>query len=76
MTNWDGKERRGGVGDHDLLQQIANDVKHILKWSQEHQQEDDVRYKEHQNEHKNYNRVLWLGGGIILAFQVLFKLFN
>lgn len=73
---WDGKERRNGLSDHDLLQQIANDVKHIREWNSGHQKEDDERYKEHQSEHKNYNRVLWLGGGVLLAFQVILKLFH
>lgn len=30
--------------DHDLLQQIANDVKHIVKWSDEHNRTDNIRF--------------------------------
>ena len=64
------------MSDHDLLQQIANDVKHIMNWTKDHKTEDDTRYKEHQSEHKNYNRVMWLGGGVVLTFQVLYMLFK
>lgn len=62
--------------DHDLLQQIANDVKHISSWTHNHEKVDEVRYKEQQSQNKVYNRVIWLGGGILLAVQVLFKLIN
>ena len=73
MTTWDGKERRTPMGDHDLLQQIANDVKHLVGWTKEHKQEDDARYNQLNGESKNVQRVLWLAGGVVLAFQVILK---
>lgn len=68
---WDGKERRMNQTDHDLLQQIASDTAYIKKWSEKHEKTDDERYKEQQNQNKMYNRIIWLGGGVLLTIQVL-----
>ena len=57
--------------DHDLLQQIANDIEHIKRWTEKHEKLDDNRYLEQQNQNKSYNRIIWLGGGVLIAFQTI-----
>ena len=69
---WDGIERREvKKTDHDLLQQIANDIEHIKRWTEKHEKLDDNRYLEQQNQNKSYNRIIWLGGGVLIAFQTI-----
>ena len=62
--------------DHDLIIEINADVKHIKKWTESHQKQDDERHVEQQKQNKSYNRIIWLGGGILLAFEILFKFFQ
>ena len=72
--SYDGTERRQmNQNDHDLIIQIASDTKHMREWSITHEKKDDDRYAEQQNQNKAYNRVIWLGGGILIAIQALFK---
>ena len=71
MSNWDGKERRMSQNDHDLLIQIASDTKHTREWSVSHEKLDNERYLEQQKQNKSYNRVIWLGGGVLITVQAI-----
>ena len=60
-------------GDHDLLQQISNDVKHIAKWVEKHDLDDTNRFDKVEKEMEFGKRILYGGIGIIVFVEFMFK---
>ena len=67
--------------DGDLLQrmavkqaEIANDVKHMVKWSETHDKQDDNRFEKLEKNQLWQNKILYGGLGIIafLGFMAKF----
>lgn len=69
---WDGKDRRMSDNNDDLLQrmavkqaEIANDVKHMVKWSESHTVEDIKRFEKIEKDMVWHNKILYGGIGVI-----------
>ena len=81
MSEWDGRERRSGGGeDHDLLIEIANDLKHMINWSRDHDTLDTSRFlaqKQELNDQKKeinfHNKIVYGGLGIFLFVEFVIK---
>lgn len=59
--------------DHDLLQQIANDVKHIVDWSEKHELTDEKRFAKVDSSLEFGKKILYGGIGIIVFLEFMFK---
>jgi len=57
--------------DHDLLTQIANDVKHLVKNFDKHIQEDKESFKSQGNDIKWNSKIIWMGLGALALIQFL-----
>ena len=47
--NWDGKERRNTMFDqkfYDNMMGMCGDMKHLRKWSEDHDKDDKIRFAE------------------------------
>lgn len=74
--SFDGIEKRKtsmNDGDHDLLQQIANDLKHVVKWVEKHDLDDTKRFDKVEKEMEFGKRILYGGVGIIVFVEFVFK---
>ncbi len=72
--DWDGRERRNGDGeDHDLLINIASDVKHMVNWSRDHNILDEARYLENKKEIDFLRKIAYGGIGVFVVLEFLAK---
>jgi hypothetical protein len=73
MENWDGKERRlmnqDQINRDRLLSEVHSDIKHLLKWADEHTKDDEKRFKEVDTRMKMAEKVIYGALGIFLFVQ-------
>lgn len=70
---WDGKERRAmnqdQVNRDRLLSEVHSDIKHLLKWADEHTKEDQERFKEVESRIKVGEKIVYGALGIFLFVE-------
>lgn len=72
--DWDGKERRVNLDDHDLLIRIANDCEHMKEWTETHTKSDDTRFKTLNDNDKWQNKILYGFLGVFIFVEFIARL--
>lgn len=77
---WDGKDRRMSDNNNDILQrmavkqaEIANDVKHMVKWSESHDITDTNRFNKMEKDIVWQNKIIYGAFGIIAFLGFITK---
>ena len=74
MERYDGIERRKmSQLDHDLLQQISNDTKHIVSWSEKHEKIDDERFRIQNSKTEFQQKIIYGMLGVFIFIEFVFK---
>ena len=80
MSNWDGKERRGVERDwierDRLLTEVHQDMKHLLSWTETHEQSDNSRFELANKRITWVEKVAYLGIGGLATLNIFLKLLN
>lgn len=72
---WDGKERRKvDLEIRDMIIETRNDVKHMVSWAKEHNEDDNRRFALVTKEIEVGKKVLWGGVGVLAAVEFIMKL--
>ena len=72
--DWDGRERRRGIGeDHDLLIEIARDLKHLVAWSRDHEIMDAARFLEANKEIAFLRKIAYGVIGVVVFVEFVIK---
>lgn len=75
---WDGVERRKMTEDwierDRLLTEVHSDMKHLVKWSKDHNDDDNRRFALVTKEIEVGKKVLWGGVGVLAAVEFIMKL--
>ena len=78
MTTWNGEERRKVNNDwierDRLLSEVHSDMKHMVKWAQEHNEDDNKRFALVYKEIELGKKVLWGCAGVLVTIEFLIKL--
>lgn len=72
---WDGEERRKGnmfsKDFYDKMMEVHNDLKHMVKWSQDHDSQDSERFADANKKIDWVTKVAYMGLGGLAVLQVL-----
>ena len=74
---WDGKDRREDDGrDHDMLLEIRNDVKHMVKWAEKHEFENNDRFKKIDKDAEFFRKIIYGCVGVIFFVELVLNVFK
>ena len=75
MVEWNGEERRTMFNQdfYDKMMEIHSDMKHIGRWTEEHDDHDDIRFNETNKKVDWIMKLVWLGIGGLGMLQVLIQ---
>ena len=62
------ERRKGDLEMRDMLVEVHTDMKHLVKWTETHQVEDDERHKDIKKEIAWHSRILY---GLLGAFALI-----
>lgn len=73
--SWDGTERRENhmfsKDFYDKMMEVHNDLKHMVKWSKDHDERDDIRFNDTNKKVDWVTKVAYMGLGAIAVIEVL-----
>ena len=67
------ERRRMNQEDHDLLIEINSDIKHILKWTTDHDKKDNDRFEAVNKEIGFHKKIIYGGLGIVAFLQFVMQ---
>ena len=73
-SNWDGKERREsmfGKDFYDKMMEMHTDLKHMVKWSEDHDETDNDRFEETNKKVDWVTKIAYMGLGGLAVMQVI-----
>lgn len=74
-SNWDGKERREGAmfskDFYDKMMQMHADVRHMVKWSEDHDKTDNDRFNETNKKVDWVAKIAYMGLGGLAVIQFI-----
>ena len=80
MSGWDGVEKRKDyrvdLEMRDKIIEMHSDVKHMVKWSEEHERKDDQRFNDVNKDIENGKKIVYGVGGGLAVLEILAKLFK
>lgn len=80
MQEWDGIERRGMDRDwverDRMLTEVHSDMKHMVRWAEDHTKDDDTRFAVVTKDIDAGKKIVWSGIGIIITLEVMLKFFK
>jgi hypothetical protein len=78
---WDGEERRRGVSNDwierdRLLSEVHSDMKHMLAWAKEHNDDDNTRFKIVGDRVTGIEKMVWGAVGGLGLLTIILKFIN
>lgn len=75
-SDWDGKERREsmyGKDFYDKMMEMHTDLKHMVKWAEEHDKSDDSRFDSMNKKVDWVSKIAYMGLGGLAVIQFIIQ---
>lgn len=74
MDDWDGKDRRASMFNkdfYDKMMEMHSNLKHMVTWSENHDEQDNERFREANKKVDMVTKVAYMGIGGLAVLQVV-----